>query len=336
MSRIALLAGVACAVLTPRLRLRAATARVVRQPWCRSEPCGGYAGAAKKDWKIYTTAGPVGLADLGWGFGNGLRLEIEGSYRSNGISGISSRRVNGLLMPLTNVEGNAATYAVMANALYDIPFRPFGLLQPYIGAGVGVGWLDLGNAHGNEPEIFRVQGNTVEAPSVTDFGTAAAFAYQAMAGVSVPLSFLPGLSASLEYRFLGTATANLPTTHTSTATGDLVNGILPSISTHHGFSVADNAILIGLRYDFGHAPAPTPAADRPAPSPVSRFYLVFFDWDKSNLTDRARQIVAEAAANSTKVSTRRSRSTATPTRRARRSTTWACRSAARIRWPPNW
>ena len=38
-----------------------------------------------------------------------------------------------------------------------------------------------------------------------------------------------------------------------------------------------------------------------APSPISRSYLVFFDWDKADLTDRARQIVSEAAANSTKV-----------------------------------
>ena len=28
---------------------------------------------------------------------------------------------------------------------------------------------------------------------------------------------------------------------------------------------------------------------------------MFFDWDKYNLTDRAREIIAEAAANSTKV-----------------------------------
>ena len=49
-------------------------------------------------------------------------------------------------MPLTNVEGNAATYAVMANALYDIPFRPFGLLQPYIGAGAGYATINLNNA----------------------------------------------------------------------------------------------------------------------------------------------------------------------------------------------
>ena len=38
----------------------------------------------------------------------------------------------------------------------------------------------------------------------------------------------------------------------------------------------------------------------PAPAP-SRSYLVFFDWDKAALTDRARQIIKEAADNSTHV-----------------------------------
>ena len=33
----------------------------------------------------------------------------------------------------------------------------------------------------------------------------------------------------------------------------------------------------------------------------SRTYLVFFDWDRADLTDRARQIVAEAAQASTRV-----------------------------------
>jgi OOP family OmpA-OmpF porin len=61
--------------------------------------------------------------------------------------------------------------------------------------------------------------------------------------------------------------------------------------------------MFRLRYTFGASPAPAPV---PAPatipaSPVSRFYLVFFDWDKAVLTDRACQIVAEAAENSTKV-----------------------------------
>jgi OOP family OmpA-OmpF porin len=38
----------------------------------------------------------------------------------------------------------------------------------------------------------------------------------------------------------------------------------------------------------------------PAPAPA-RSYLVFFDWDRADLTDRARQIIAEAAQNSTHV-----------------------------------
>jgi outer membrane protein OmpA-like peptidoglycan-associated protein len=63
-----------------------------------------------------------------------------------------------------------------------------------------------------------------------------------------------------------------------------------------------------VRYAFGAvapAPALAPAVQHPEipPAPqAARTYLVFFDWDKSNLTDRARQIVAEAAQASTKVS----------------------------------
>jgi outer membrane autotransporter protein len=61
----------------------------------------------------------------------------------------------------------------------------------------------------------------------------------------------------------------------------------------------------GLRYLFGQPPAPPPAlvpAAAPAPAPQpARSYLVFFDWDKATLTDRARQIIREAAENSTRV-----------------------------------
>jgi len=60
----------------------------------------------------------------------------------------------------------------------------------------------------------------------------------------------------------------------------------------------------GLRYSFG-APRPAPAlvpAAMAAPAPqAARSYLVFFDWDKATLTDRARQIIREAADSSTHV-----------------------------------
>ena len=67
-----------------------------------------------------------------------------------------------------------------------------------------------------------------------------------------------------------------------------------------------------MRYAFNAPPAapppaPIPAAQvAPAPAP-SRSYLVFFDWDKATLTERAQAIIKEAADNSTACSTRASR-----------------------------
>ena len=53
----------------------------------------------------------------------------------------------------------------------------------------------------------------------------------------------------------------------------------------------------GLRYALGVAPLPVPNPPVPTPPLIARSYLVFFNWDRDDLTDRARQIVAEAAAN---------------------------------------
>jgi OmpA-OmpF porin, OOP family len=62
--------------------------------------------------------------------------------------------------------------------------------------------------------------------------------------------------------------------------------------------------MLGVRYAFNAAPPPPPPAPVPvvAPAPApARSYLVFFDWDRADLTDRARQIIADAAQNSTRV-----------------------------------
>ena len=118
---------------------------------------------------------------------------------------------------------------------------------------------------------------------------------QVLAGVAFPVT--PALAFTIDYRFMG-------------LTGDRNYG---AAGRHSRRAVTaanikfsnnyNNMALVGFRYAFNAAPpppmAPPPAAV--APSPISRSYLVFFDWDKADLTDRARQIVSEAAANSTKV-----------------------------------
>jgi outer membrane protein OmpA-like peptidoglycan-associated protein len=63
-----------------------------------------------------------------------------------------------------------------------------------------------------------------------------------------------------------------------------------------------------LGYKFGGPPEAPPAMPEPAVAPPPqiipvRTYLVFFDWDRADLTARARQIVAQAAQASTKVQT---------------------------------
>ena len=64
-----------------------------------------------------------------------------------------------------------------------------------------------------------------------------------------------------------------------------------------------NQFLVGVRYAFNVPPPPAPVpTTEVAPAPAAaRSFLVFFDWDKATLTDRARQIIRQAAETSTHV-----------------------------------
>jgi OmpA-OmpF porin, OOP family len=275
---------------------------------------GGDAGAnftptlssSQETTKIYTDIGPVGVVALGWGFGNGLRAEVEGSIRSNSINAIGTFRGDGQTLPLANVSGSLRTYAALANLIYDVPVHPFGsAVQPYVGAGAGYAWLDFNHAQGNGAATFHLPDNNTfgPGPDRVSFGSAGAFAYQAMVGASLPISALPGLQATLEYRLFGTARADVPVNRVTT-TGNTVNGVVPSSNTRNGFEDLDHSLLIGLRYSFGAPRAPLPGTPVVEPVPAAaaaRTFLLFFDWDKATLTGRARQIVAEAASTSTKV-----------------------------------
>ena len=210
--------------------------------------------AAQGVTKVAADPGPAGSIALGWRFGNGIRAEIEGSDGSSTVSGISTRRVNGLLYPLTSPTGDVANYSVMTNVLYDLPVHvhPFGLtLHPYVGAGLGYSWLDFNQTHGGGVTIFELpQHNQFTGPSAVDFGAAGALAYQAIVGASLPIRTVHGLELTAEYRFVGTARADIPVTRTATG-GDTVNGAIPSYATRNGFEAQGSRLMIGARYSFG-------------------------------------------------------------------------------------
>ena len=208
--------------------------------------------AANTVTKVTTSIGPAGLVDFGWTFSHGVRGEIEGSYRTNALDAIYTRRASGGLLPLLSSGGSLHTYAVMANILYDIPLRPFGLpLQPYIGGGLGYGWLGFNDAGGGGYGTLPLAGgNTYVGPTTVGFGSAGALAYQGIVGTALPLRILPGLEATLEYRFFGMARADVPVERMAANPTNTINGTVPSLATHNGFDYRNNTMLIGLRYRF--------------------------------------------------------------------------------------
>ncbi|HYZ21816.1 MAG TPA: OmpA family protein [Rhodopila sp.] len=224
--------------------------------------------------------GYTGELAVGYGLGNGFRFEIEGDFLRNNV------RHLGIPNP-TVTDGNVRTWGVMANALYDLDVGiPY--VFPYLGVGAGYQWTRL-----NDLKSFGVG-----APFQAGFNNQqGAFAWQAILGASFPLPGVPGLSLTADYRFmdiLGGEKFN-GISGTPTPTGPAV------LKLHNQYN---HQFLVGVRYAFNTPappppPAPTPVA-APAPAPA-RSYLVFFDWDKATLTDRARQIIKEAADNSTRV-----------------------------------
>jgi outer membrane protein OmpA-like peptidoglycan-associated protein len=207
--------------------------------------------------------GYVGVLSLGWGFGNGLRAEIEGSYRSNDVSDLTATNA-----ALRGSTGTATSYGAMLNLLYDINLNgALGGITPYIGAGAGYIWHEY-------DEVGTNVGGVKDVLS----GDSGAFGGQAIAGLALPIASVPGLALTAEYRFMMTSGHEIESNNAGTKTTVDVDNV-------------NHSLLVGLRYAFNAAPAVAAAA----PVAAARTFLVFFDWSKADLTDRARQIIGEAA-----------------------------------------
>lgn len=225
--------------------------------------------------------GAVGLGSVGYALGNGFRFEIEGDYRWAGL------KHTGLA---ASTSGSVQTYGAMANVLFDIDVgAPW--IYPYIGGGVGYAWT-----HFNQTAVFT----SAAFPAIgSHFNqTQGGFAFQAIGGLSFPMPGVPGLSLTTEYRFFGVPDSE--TFHGSQVTAGVPVSLPIALKAQSQYN---HSFLLGVRYAFNVAapvPVAAPAQTAPAPAPA-RSYLVFFDWDKATLSDRARQIIKEAADNSTHV-----------------------------------
>jgi OmpA-OmpF porin, OOP family len=218
---------------------------------------------------IVTSNGYDITGAAGYGFGDGWRVELEGDYINNGFNKFNLGGVN---LPTNGHEGR---YGVFTNGYYDFDVGlPY--LFPYLGGGFG----------------YQEDAFNSFTPGGFNFNkTKGAFAYQGIAGIAFPIAAVPGLSATVEYRLVALTGSRK------------FNGAFDGLpATFKVGSEYNNQINVGLRYQLftpqpvPPAPAPAPVA-APAPAPA-KTYLVFFDWDRYNLTPRATQIIAQAASDS--------------------------------------
>ena len=238
------------------------------------------------------------LGSVGYGLGNGLRVEIEGDYFRNTLSrarlpglGTAPNRFAG-----SSVRGTEEKYGGFVNALFDLDPNLLGFdalpfaITPYIGAGVGYLQSRNQNLRIASPGQVLVSGS----------GSDGNFAYQGIVGLAFPIVAVPGLAFTAEYRFTGVAANRV----------SQVQSFAPGIVGRARLAERDNlnhsVVALAVRYAFN---TPPPASPVPVSPPTSvqaaRTYLVFFDWDRVDLTERARQIIAEAATAATRATTTR-------------------------------
>ena len=242
----------------------------------------------------------AGFARLGYRFTENWRVELEGGYRSNGIDGIVSPNAgipNGIcnVTPAAGVcdpaAGDITTTTLMANVIYDFGDASWDL-RPFIGLGAGVARVNvdtLGTFGGARTVGFGVDDSFTELAAQGILGLAWAISDRA--------------HVDLTYRYLMSSYGEVDT-FTSTAITDQgqFNGRIDDSHT----------LTLGLRYSFGPEPVvyvpppppppvvtpPPPPVVRPPvvqPAPVAREFVVYFDWDRSDLTAEASSVVSQAA-----------------------------------------
>ena len=210
-----------------------------------------------------------GFATVGYAWGSHFRTELEAGYRDNNLD----RYLNNLGAPITTAKGSLWEASAMANFIYDLPLTDnIGLS---LGAGAGADFADL------------TLTNPVAALGTSDAGNWN-FAYQGIAGMNYALG--RNTSLVLNYRYMRVQEPDFR----------LLYGAGPR-NVAASEDMVKHAATIGLRYAFGAAAEPMAPAPSYVPPPVPatpnappKQFIVFFGYNKYNLTPEALRVISEA------------------------------------------
>ncbi|HVU21260.1 MAG TPA: OmpA family protein, partial [Rhizomicrobium sp.] len=210
----------------------------------------------------------LGIGALGYKWGDsGFRTELELGYEQRGLV---HQQIFG-----AGDAGGMQLGSAMFNAVYDIPLGWSGLTAS-IGGGVGVG-----NLH-----------NRINLTTGQDFvrGVGTEFMWQGIAGLSMPIADNIDLFTDYRYR--------------TTGSGMHLASDIVGLDPVHLKAPEENVAMLGVRWYFNSpepsAPPPSMAPPPPPPPPpppmpaAVKTFIVFFDFDKSDLTAKAREVVSEA------------------------------------------
>jgi outer membrane protein OmpA-like peptidoglycan-associated protein len=208
-----------------------------------------------------TTSGTTNMnANTGWVAGGMIGYDFVGPRVE--LEGMY--RDNTGTLNVNGLNGTAGfdfnQVSVMANVLYD--FNAGGVIVPYIGAGAGVAFINAGALGGSN--------NSTQ------------FAYQGIIGVGYNIDST--FRINLEGRYYGTTSPNFQ--YTGNLGGTSYN--LTTNPQNNNFS-----LMAGIQVKFGAPAAPPPP---PPMAAATTSFMVFFDWDRSNLSQQALTTIGQAAA----------------------------------------
>jgi len=219
------------------------------------------------------------------------RFEGEYSYRNNDVSNSGNVGANGAFV---TSNGSTHSNAIMANVLYDFTFGwP---ITPHIGGGIG--GINVDRSFGFSGTATAPNGAivnfTTSEPSINSWR----FGYQAIAGLRYIIN--PALALDVDYRYVaaegGGGSGSSALLNQNRILAQTTCCFVTNVgNVHYG----TQNIVASLTMMFGAPPpaAPPPAPPAPPPPPPHQVYLVFFDWDKYNITPEGTQILEAAAAH---------------------------------------
>ncbi|MEQ1756500.1 MAG: OmpA family protein [Micropepsaceae bacterium] len=206
--------------------------------------------------------GWAALGSVGYGFGGNWRGEVEFGYRANDISAVATPG------KLSWFDGDMWEGSAMANVLYDVHLA--NKLGLSLGVGAGADFAELTDQRAGI-EFSDEDWN---------------FAYQGIAGLNYAIG--SRTTAFINYRYMRVSN---PDFDMRSQGGYLIEG---DDFTKH-------TVTAGLRYALGSPQVatdytPPPASQPPAAEPAgpSRQFIVFFGFNKYNLTSAALRVISEA------------------------------------------